>query len=94
MSALELDTPHGPARAHVDPVTDARATLVLGPATLNDDEPQAARHYEAAAEAFQRIAEAEGEVIARQKSSRELRIVGRQPLIGIVDRVAPERLMT
>ena len=42
------------------------ATLVLGHATLNDDEPQAVRHYEAAAEAFRRMGEAEGEVIARQ----------------------------
>jgi CHAT domain-containing protein len=42
------------------------ATLVLGHATLNDDEPQAVRHYEAAADAFHRMGEAEGEVIARQ----------------------------
>ncbi len=27
---MELDTPHGPARAHLHPVEDARATLVLG----------------------------------------------------------------
>jgi len=27
---LELDTPHGAARAHVDPADDARAALVLG----------------------------------------------------------------
>ena len=30
MSTLELDTPHGPARAHVDAVADARSALVLG----------------------------------------------------------------
>jgi hypothetical protein len=30
VSALELDTPRGPARAHIDPVDDARAALVLG----------------------------------------------------------------
>ncbi len=39
---------------------------MLGHATLNDDEPQAVRHYEEAAEAFRRMGEAEGEVIARQ----------------------------
>jgi uncharacterized protein len=27
---IELDTPHGPARAHVEAVADARAALVLG----------------------------------------------------------------
>jgi predicted alpha/beta-hydrolase family hydrolase len=27
---MELDTPHGPARAHLHPVEDPRATLVLG----------------------------------------------------------------
>ncbi|MEA2437152.1 MAG: uncharacterized protein QOF65_1708 [Thermoleophilaceae bacterium] len=27
---MEIDTPHGPARAHVQPVDDAVATLVLG----------------------------------------------------------------
>jgi predicted alpha/beta-hydrolase family hydrolase len=27
---LELDTPHGPARAHLEPVEDAKAALVLG----------------------------------------------------------------
>ena len=42
------------------------ATLVLGHATLNDDEPQAVRYYEEAAAAFRRMREAEGEVIARQ----------------------------
>jgi uncharacterized protein len=30
VSTLELDTPHGPARAHVDAVEDARGALVLG----------------------------------------------------------------
>jgi predicted alpha/beta-hydrolase family hydrolase len=30
VSALELPTPHGPARAHVHPAQDARAALVLG----------------------------------------------------------------
>jgi uncharacterized protein len=30
VTELELDTPHGPARAHVDAVADARAALVLG----------------------------------------------------------------
>ena len=30
MAVLELDTPHGPARAHVEPVQHARAALVLG----------------------------------------------------------------
>ena len=28
--AVELETPHGPARAHLHPATDPRATLVLG----------------------------------------------------------------
>lgn len=42
------------------------ATLVLGHATLNDDEPEAVRLYEQAAETFRRLGEAEGEVIARQ----------------------------
>ena len=27
---MDIDTPHGPARAHVQPVPNARATLVLG----------------------------------------------------------------
>jgi predicted alpha/beta-hydrolase family hydrolase len=30
MTVLEIDTPHGPARAHVDPVAGAWAALVLG----------------------------------------------------------------
>ncbi len=30
MSALEIATPHGPARAHLQPVDDPRALLVLG----------------------------------------------------------------
>ena len=30
MKQLEIDTPHGPARAHLDPVRDARGALVLG----------------------------------------------------------------
>jgi predicted alpha/beta-hydrolase family hydrolase len=30
VSAIELDTPHGAARAHVDRAADARAALVLG----------------------------------------------------------------
>jgi predicted alpha/beta-hydrolase family hydrolase len=30
MTVVELDTPHGPARAHLHPVEDARAALVLG----------------------------------------------------------------
>ena len=30
MSALEIDTPHGPARAHVDAADGARGALVLG----------------------------------------------------------------
>jgi predicted alpha/beta-hydrolase family hydrolase len=30
MAAIELDTPHGPARAHLHPVGAARAALVLG----------------------------------------------------------------
>jgi predicted alpha/beta-hydrolase family hydrolase len=30
VTELELDTPHGPARAHMDAVADARAALVLG----------------------------------------------------------------
>jgi uncharacterized protein len=30
VSVLELETPHGPARAHLHPVDDARAALVLG----------------------------------------------------------------
>ena len=42
------------------------ATLVLAHATLEQDEPQAIRLYEAAAEGFVRSKEAEGEVVARQ----------------------------
>ena len=30
MSALDIDTPHGPARAHLEAVEDPRAALVLG----------------------------------------------------------------
>ena len=30
MAVLELETPHGPARAHTEPLKDARAALVLG----------------------------------------------------------------
>jgi len=30
MKTLEIDTPHGPAKAHVDPAAAARAALVLG----------------------------------------------------------------
>jgi uncharacterized protein len=30
MGAIELDTPHGPARAHLHPVDEPRAALVLG----------------------------------------------------------------
>jgi uncharacterized protein len=30
MTALEIDTPHGPARAHLQPVADPVAALVLG----------------------------------------------------------------
>jgi len=30
MTVIELDTPHGPARVHLQPVDDARAALVLG----------------------------------------------------------------
>jgi uncharacterized protein len=30
MTALELDTPHGPARAHIEPVGDPAGALVLG----------------------------------------------------------------
>jgi predicted alpha/beta-hydrolase family hydrolase len=30
MAVLELDTPHGPARAHLHPVDEPRAALVLG----------------------------------------------------------------
>ncbi|MDX6725072.1 MAG: uncharacterized protein QOD73_3476 [Solirubrobacteraceae bacterium] len=30
MTALEIDTPHGPARAHLEPVEGATAALVLG----------------------------------------------------------------
>lgn len=29
--AIEIETPHGPARAHLHPASDARAALVLGP---------------------------------------------------------------
>lgn len=41
-------------------------TLVLGHATLNDDEAAAIGHYETAAAGFGNTGEAEGEVIARQ----------------------------
>lgn len=30
MTSLELETPHGPARVHLDPAKDARGALVLG----------------------------------------------------------------
>jgi predicted alpha/beta-hydrolase family hydrolase len=30
MTLLEIETPHGPAKAHLHPVADARAALVLG----------------------------------------------------------------
>jgi predicted alpha/beta-hydrolase family hydrolase len=30
MASVTIDTPHGPARAHMQPVADARAALVLG----------------------------------------------------------------
>jgi uncharacterized protein len=30
VTTLDIDTPHGPARAHLRPVSDPRATLVLG----------------------------------------------------------------
>jgi hypothetical protein len=76
------------------------ATLVLGHATLNDDEVGAIGHYQTAAGGFVQSREAEGEVIARQnlrfllRRRGELAAAARQVELAVASAAASRQPLT